>query len=232
MAKSVAILQSSYIPWKGYFDLIRKVDTFIFYDDVQYTNRDWRNRNKIKTPHGLQWLSIPCGSNRDKLINEVRVDNAPWQQGHYQVLENNYRKAPYWKDFEPFLGEMYIEREWAYLSDFNQAFIESVCRRYLHIDTALEKAEQYHAKEKKEARILELLEQCGATHYLSGPAARSYLNQENFAARGITLEYMDYGGYPEYPQLYPPFEHAVSILDLLLNTGPDAVRYLQPLTAR
>lgn len=227
MTKSVAILQSNYIPWKGYFDIIRKVDCFIFYDDVKYTKNDWRNRNKIKTPYGARWLTIPCGGNYSILINEVRVDNNPWQEAHYKALADNYADAPYWQQFQPFLQEMYLDTQWQSLSELNQTMITRIAREFLGITTTFERSEAYNLNASKEDRVLQLLGQSGATHYVSGPAAKDYLHQENFDARGITLEYMDYRGYPEYPQFHPPFEHGVTILDLLFHTGSKAVEYMQ-----
>lgn len=229
MSKSVAILQSNYIPWKGYFDLIRKVDSFIFYDDLQYTKNDWRNRNKIKTSTGARWLTIPCGSSWDRLINEVRVDNAPWQKKHFDMLKQHYAAAPYWKTYTPFLEEIYLGKNWEYLSDLNQTLIKRISKEYLGVTTEFENSERYQLTESKGARVLQLLERADATHYVSGPAAKSYLQEEEFVKRGITLEFMDYGGYPEYPQLHPPFEPAVSILDMLLNLGPATREYMQPL---
>ncbi|MBM3618243.1 MAG: WbqC family protein [Alphaproteobacteria bacterium] len=228
MSKKVAILQSNYIPWKGYFDIIRQVDEFIFYDDVKYTKNDWRNRNRIMTMQGARWLTIPCGEPTHQRIEEVRIDKNPWQKQHFELLAWNYKKAPFWSALEPFLKETYLDRTWEYLSDFNQSFITRVTRDYLGCDTAFAQSSAFTLKGAKEDRLLDLLEQAGATHYLSGPAARDYLKAESFAERGIQLEYMDYSGYPEYPQLHGSFDHAVSILDLLLNTGGDALRYMKP----
>ncbi|ABG30276.1 hypothetical protein CEP88_13080 [Roseobacter denitrificans] len=232
MPKSVAILQSNYIPWKGYFDLIRKVDLFIFYDDLQYTKNDWRNRNKIKTPMGARWLTIPCGSSWNRLINEVRVDNASWQKKHFDTLKQHYAAAPYWKTYAPFLEEVYLGENWEYLSDLNQTVIKRISQAFLGITTEFDNSERYHLTASKGERVLQLLERVGATHYVSGPAAKSYLVEDEFVTRGITLEFMDYAGYPKYPQLYPPFEPAVTILDMLLNLGPATLEYMQPADKR
>ncbi|EDZ44422.1 WbqC-like protein family [Rhodobacteraceae bacterium HTCC2083] len=233
MSKSVAILQSSYIPWKGYFDLIRKVDCFVFYDDVDFSKNSWRNRNKIKTPKGAKWLSIPCGRNHLTPINQVRIDNAPWQEQHFALLKQQYSNAPYWDMYLPFLEQTYLEQKWGALSDFNQTLIRYITQELLgHVATEFDNSERYQLSANKGERVLQLLEQTGATHYLSGPAAKDYLQEDEFVKRGITLEYMDYSGYPEYPQQHPPFEHGVTILDMLFNLGPATVDYMQPLKPR
>lgn len=225
--KKVAILQSNYIPWKGYFDLIRQVDCFIFYDDVQYTKNDWRNRNKIKTPQGIRWITIPCGSNLKRLIKDVRIDNIQWQKEHYKLLENTYLKSSFWHFYKPFIEEIYLRKKWKYLSELNQTIIMRISNEIFKVGAIFETSESYKLDSCKEARVLQLLDKAGATHYLSGPAAKSYLHEENFNERNITLEYIDYSGYPEYTQPYPPFEHAVTVLDLLFNEGPSATHFMQ-----
>jgi hypothetical protein len=222
----VAILQSNYIPWKGYFDIIGSVDLHIFYDDLQYTIRDWRNRNKIKTPSGTKWLTVPCGSDRNRLICEVELSNSEWQRGHWTNIKINYSKAPYFKYFSKFFEKIYLESTWSNLSDMNQHIIKLICTELLGIKTQFDDSRAYSLKMTKGERIMELLKKVGAKTYLSGPAAKNYLVETEFVAEGITLEWMDYSGYPEYPQLYPPFDHAVSIIDLLFNTGPEATSFM------
>lgn len=224
--KRVVILQSNYIPWKGYFELIKKTDLFIFYDDVQYTKYDWRNRNKILTPSGPLWLSIPCGINEKRLICEVRIDCVSWQKEHWATIERNYRESRYWDYYSPYLEEFYLQNVWKHLSELNQAFIKDTCDKFLGIKTEFSDSREYSLKYSKGERIMELLKQVGATHYLSGPAAKSYLKEESFVKENIDLEWMDYSGYPEYEQLYPPFTHNVSIIDLIFACGPDAPAYI------
>lgn len=225
--KRVAVLQSNYIPWKGYFDIVAKVDCFIFYDDVQYTKNDWRNRNKILTENGPKWLTIPCGTDLRRLICEVRVDGSNWQESHWSLIHQNYSRAPYWSYVRPLMESLYLQRKWEYLSDLNHFFIRSVARDYLNLDTTFDDSRNYALSGNKSSRLLDLLEQVGATHYLSGPAAKTYLNEQEFLDAGISVEWMSYDGYPIYPQLYKPFEHAVSIVDLLFNIGGEAGSYLK-----
>jgi hypothetical protein len=217
-----AIIQSSYIPWKGYFDLIHEVDTFIFLDDVQFTTRDWRTRNRIKTANGPQWLTIPVGNRTDQLIHEVEIKDATWQRKHWASIRHNYGKAPFFKDYEAFFAEVYLERDWTSLSALNQGLIRHIATECLGIKTLIRDSREFPAEGKRQDRLISILQHAGASHYISGPSARNYIDPLQFEAAGITLSYHDYPSYPVYPQLYPPFEHAVSILDLLFNTGPQA----------
>ena len=131
--KKVAVLQSNYIPWKGYFDIINDVDEFIFYDDIQFTKNDWRNRNKILTPQGEVWLSVPVGSNENRLIVEVKMNNSDWQRKHFLTLEMAYHKAPFYRRYEEFLKSVYLEKKWQYLYELNRFLIENISREFLGI---------------------------------------------------------------------------------------------------
>lgn len=222
----VAILQSNYMPWKGYFDIIASVDLFVFHDDLQYTKGDWRNRNKIKTPKGAEWLTVPCGTSEHRLICDVKLTNSDWQRKHWGLIQTNYLKAPYFKQYSPFFEEIYLGHTWANLSDMNQYVIKVISTELLRMNAQFDDSRAYDLKTAKGDRVIELLKKVGATKYLSGPAAKSYLNDSAFATEGIDLEWMNYSGYPEYPQLNPPFDHAVSIIDLLFNTGPDAASFM------
>ncbi len=221
-----AILQSNYIPWKGYFDIIGSVELFIFHDDLQYTKNDWRNRNKIKTPRGAEWLSVPCGTNENRLICEVELRDHSWQAQHWSKITSSYSRSKYFKKYKTFFEDFYLGRNWANLSEMNQIMISSISQELLGIETRFTDSRCYGATAKKSARVLELLDRSGATSYLSGPAAKSYLNQVDFDAKGLDLHWMEYTGYPEYTQLYPPFIHEVSILDMLFNLGDETASYM------
>jgi len=226
--KVVAIVQSSYIPWKGFFDLVNMADEFILFDDVQYTRRDWRNRNRIKTPQGLKWLSVPVDvkGKYHQLIKETQVIDLDWPQSHWDSIRQNYRDAAHFATYADRLEELFLGCHHALLSDVNYRFLESLCR-LLGIETPLTWSMDYELVDGKTERLVQLCLQTGATTYLSGPSARGYLDVGAFAAHGIDVEFMDYSGYPEYPQLYGPFEHGVSVIDLLVNVGPEAPRYLK-----
>ncbi len=228
MGKTVAICQSCYLPWKGYFDLIAGADEFILLDDVQYTRRDWRNRNLIKTRDGLRWLTVPVtvkGRFHQK-IHDVVVSDRRWRRRHLAALRHAYARAPHFAATYTFLEELYDGCGFERLSRINHRFLAALCRR-LDIPTRLSWSVDYCATGDRNERLLTLCRQAGATTYLSGPAARIYLDVDLFARHGISVRWMDYEGYREYPQLHAPFEHHVSIVDLLFNSGPDAVSYLR-----
>ncbi|HWA08467.1 MAG TPA: WbqC family protein [Opitutaceae bacterium] len=222
----VVINQSNYLPWKGYFDLIHDADLFIFHDDLQYTKNDWRNRNKIKTARGAEWLTIPTGTREDRLICEVELPADDWARRHWRKLGESYRHAPYFSRYAPFFEKIYLKQNWRTLSDLNQAVIRAIAVDLLGIKTRFSDSRDYGLKQRKQDRVLELLAAVGAKTYLSGPAARDYLEPARFAAAGIELAWKDYSGYPEYPQPHPPFMHAVSIIDLLFSVGEAAPDYI------
>lgn len=226
--KRVAIVQSNYIPWKGYFDLIASVDEFILYDDVQFTRRDWRNRNRIKTPQGAHWLTVPVKVKGRFLqsIRETEIDGDTWAAHHWQVLAQNYRKAACFKQMAPVFEPLFLERRYTHLSALNRTLIEAVCG-VLEIDTKISDASAYRQLEGRSERLADLCLQAEGTEYVSGPAARCYLEASSFAERGLRFSFFDYGRYPEYPQLWGEFVHEVSILDLLFNCGQDARRFMQ-----
>ena len=228
MAKVVAIVQSNYIPWKGYFDMIRSVDEFVLYDDVQYTKRDWRNRNRIKTAQGTQWLTIPVEVKGKffQAIKDTKINDPSWGQTHWRTLCHCYSKAPHFGDFYEICQALFLGPKQAFLSDVNREWIEAICK-IMGITTRITQSMDYSLSETDpSARLLEICLQAKASVYLSGPAARVYLDEDLFARSGIAVRYMDYAGYVEYPQLHPPFDHAVSVLDLLFMTGQRASEFL------
>ena len=224
--KRVGIFQSNYIPWKGYFDLIHDVDLALYFDDVQYTKNDWRNRNKVKTPAGSQWLTIPAGDNINRLICEVTLDDKRWQIKHWKTLSQHYGKAPYFKRYQGFLEHVYLETKWDRLSAVNQYMIRSIAANYLGIKTTFAQSSDIQSEGRRQDRVMHLLKAVGANSYVSGPAGKDYIDPARFHEENIELVWKDYSGYPEYPQFFPPFEHAVSVLDLLFQTGPDAPYFI------
>jgi hypothetical protein len=222
-------VQSNYIPWKGYFDLINAVDEFILYDDMQFTRRDWRNRNLIKTPRGLEWLTIPVSVKGRYLqkICDTRINDAGWGERHWSTLEHNYAKAPHFARYRERIEPLYRGNRETALSEVNRRFIDAICA-ILGIGTRLSWSMDYRPlKEGKTERLVDLCQRAGATRYLSGPAARDYLEPALFGRAGIELGFFDYAGYPEYPQRFGKFEHGVSVLDLLFNVGPEAPRFMK-----
>ncbi len=225
--KKVAILQSNYIPWKGYFDIIGSVDAFILYDDMQYTKNDWRNRNKIKTQNGLQWLSIPVRQESlHQKINETKITDPKWNINHWRSISQSYAKAPFFKVYKERFEALFLEAKSEYISDINRHFIEAI-NAMLGITTKIYDSREFVLAEGKSERLLALCQELGATTYLSGPAACDYLDEKIFTEVGINVEWMDYSGYREYHQLFPPFEHGVSVIDLILNEGENAKNFLK-----
>jgi hypothetical protein len=224
----VAIVQSNYIPWKGYFDLIRSVDEFVLFDDVQFTRRDWRNRNRIKTPQGLTWLSIPVQTKGEylALIKDIEISDPAWAERHWKTIAAAYGKAAHFRWFADRFEPLYRDTRETRLSMINRRWLEAACAA-LDIPTRITWSMDYAVAAGKTERLVSICQQAGADTYISGPSARDYIDDAVFVAGGVRLEYFDYGGYPEYPQLHGPFEHAVSVVDLLCQTGPDAPRYLR-----
>jgi hypothetical protein len=226
--KKVAILQSNYIPWKGYFDLIGSVDEFILYDDMQYTRRDWRNRNQIKTPQGVQWLTVPVRvkGKYDQKIRDTEIDGGDWAAAHWKALAQNYARAPHFAEIAAWLEPLYLTASYTHLSELNRRFIEAVCA-CLRIDTVISDSRDYTLVGGKTERLADLCAQAGGTEYVSGPSARDYVDESVFEHSGIKLTWFDYAGYPEYPQLWGEFAHGVTVLDLLFNCGKDAGRFMR-----
>ena len=222
-----AILQSNYIPWKGYFDLMNSADVFIIYDEVQYTKNDWRNRNRIKTANGTIWLTIPVQHNKlSQRIIDVEVANNEWRKKHWNSILMSYSKAPFFKQYSSQFEALYLNSDETLLSKINYGFFIAV-NEILNIKTKLLWSRDMELIEGKTERLVDLCQKVGATEYISGPAAKDYLQVEHFSKNNIKVSWIDYSGYPEYRQLNPPFEHQVSILDLIFNEGNNAPDFMK-----
>jgi len=223
------ILQPSYIPWRGYFEQIYLADVFVFYDDVKYDKNGWRNRNRIKTPQGVIWLTIPVhtkGLSTENIpINQIQIAwQQPWNRKHWMTLQQVYGKAPYFDLYAPLLEDFY-SREPVYLSEFNSDLTIALCEKLGISGTKFVRSSSLNASGTKTDRLIQILTPLGVDEYLTGPSAQSYIEEDKFEAAGIRLSYMVYK-YPEYQQLYPPYDPNVSILDLMFMTGPDALCYI------
>lgn len=227
MGKTIAIIQSNYIPWKGYFDLINGADEVVIYDDCQYTKNDWRNRNRIKATHGLQWLTIPvCHERLDQKINETQVADNRWRKKHWSSISQAYSKTKFFSEFSAGFQELYADEQTGMLSDINLQFIRLI-NEILGISTRIRLSSEFELKGDRTEKLLGICKQCEATAYLSGPAARSYFDQDKARKQGLSVYWMVYSGYKPYAQHHGPFEHAVSVLDLIFNTGRDAPSYMK-----
>jgi hypothetical protein len=226
--KRIAITQSNYIPWKGYFDMINIVDEFILFDDVQYTKRDWRNRNLIKTHNGTRWLTIPVEVKGKYLqnIKDTRIADSSWNEKHWKILKYYYSNSRWFSFYKELFEELYLTCKYNYISEINLRFILKI-NEIIGINTPIRFSSEFTLKDDKTERLISICEQTQSTCYLSGPAAKDYIKEEFFALKNIELEWMAYDNYNEYNQLHPPFIHQVSILDLLFNEGPESVKFLK-----
>ena len=224
--KRVGILQSNYIPWKGYFDIIGLVDEFVLLDEIQYTKNDWRNRNRIKTGQGTQWLTIPVTHRLSQRIDETEVVGQAWRRKHWASISQSYARAAHFQAFKAIFESLYLQSDEVMLSRINHVFITTICG-ILGIATKISWSSDYGIVEGKTDRLVDLCRKAGATEYLTGPAARGYLDAGMFLEAGISVKWMDYSGYREYHQAFPPFDHHVSILDLIFNEGEAATRFLK-----
>jgi len=228
MIKNVIITQSNYIPWKGYFDAISISDEFVVYDDMQYTKRDWRNRNLIKTQQGLKWLTIPVEvkGNFFQKINETKIADKNWNKQHWDILKQAYSKSKKYSETKDFVENLYRSISFDYLTEVNVHFITEICA-YLKIDINLKMSSDFVLNEERSQRLLDICLELNATDYYSGPAAKAYMDEKIFEDAKIGVHYLDYSNYLEYEQLNPPFEHGVSILDLIFNEGEDSYKFLK-----
>ena len=226
--KRIAIVQSNYIPWRGYFDLIRRVDEFVLFDEVQYTRRDWRNRNRIKTAQGVCWLTIPVAvkGRYTQKISETLVSESSWRERHWRTLSMAYGRAPFFRSLRERFEELYLGSDEERLSRINERFLRAVCE-LLGLTTRLKRSSDYEIVAGKSERLVSICRQADATEYYSGPAARAYLDEDAFRRAGIEVRWMVYPEYRPYRQQHgPAFERGLSIVDLLFNEGPECERFL------
>lgn len=229
---TVAILQPGYLPWLGFFDQMRRASMFVLYDDVQYDKHGWRNRNRIKSPNGPHWLTVPVlhSGQHSPRIKDVRIDNrTPWRRKHLETLRQQYARAPYAAAFLPAFADV-LGREWERLIDLNGAMMGLVAD-WLEISTPVVMASTLGIGGEQSGRLLEICRHFGARRYLSGDAARDYLDVAMFAEAGIEVEWQNYQ-HPIYSQLYGSFASHLSAVDLILNCGPDSAAILGASNAR
>lgn len=222
------ITQSNYIPWKGFFDSLGAVDNFIVYDDMQYTKRDWRNRNLIKTPNGLKWLSVPVevkGKYFQK-IKDTKIADKSWNKNHLNMIKQNYRKAKCFSDVFPWLEELYMSCEYGFITEVNMHFIRGI-NAYLGNKPKIQFSSDFDLHEEKNQRLIDLCLANNISTYYSGPAAQSYMDLEMFSDAQIKVVFWDYSNYKKYEQLHDSFEGGVSVIDLLLNEGLNSKEFFK-----
>lgn len=224
--KKIAILQSNYIPWKGVFDMINKVDVFVFLEDVDFTQRDWRTRNRIKTPSKNSWLTIPVKkAPRGTKLYEIEIQNEEnWQLKHYKTIEQFYKNTKHYDEYKWILDEIYLKKRWDNLSEFN-IYVIRLIANILNIETEFVNSKDLKTTGIKDDKLIQICKKLGGTYYLSGPAALDYINNEKFKEADIKLAYMEYD-YIEYEQKFGEFDHFVSILDVIFNCGNKINEYI------
>jgi hypothetical protein len=232
MSKTVVIVQSNYLPWRGYFDLLRSADEAILLESVQYTRSHWRNRNLIKTAAGPKWLTIAVQrTGHLRALDETLIADPDWSERHIRAIEAAYRGAPHYRSIMPWLSALLRSvADESLLTHVNERLLRALCER-LEIDVPLRRCSNILDRElvrsqKQTERLVALAKAVGADCYLSGPRAKDLLDLDQLASAGIVVAWMNYDGYPEYSQLWGGFEPRVSVIDLLFNTGPEARRYL------
>lgn len=221
-------MQPSYLPWLGYFDLLQKSDLFLVYDNVQFDKDGWRNRNRIKTANGLQWLTVPVltkgqnkPSNRDIRINTAEF----WSKKHLKSIEQNYKKAPAFTQIFPTL-ESVLGRDWNFLIDLNMEFIYQFCKVLeIKAQIAFSSELKLDLPEGKNEKLIALCKYFKADEFYEPEGGRGYIDPQLFESSGIKLTFQDYH-HPVYPQLYGDFVSHLSIIDLLLNCGADSSRLI------
>ena len=219
----ISIMQPGYLPWLGFFELMARCDLFVILDNVQFTKKDWRSRNRIRTKDGWIWLSVPVLSKHRKtqLITETKINNdRHWGQDHLQSLKIHYAKAPYLKDYIPFFEDIY-NRKWDYLLDLDMAIIVHLAEQ-LNISTTIIQASNLPIPEVSgNQRILEICRVTRAHELYDSNGAIAFINTALFHEAGINLTFQDYP-HPEYRQIYKPFLAYMSVIDLLFNEGPQS----------
>lgn len=223
---TVAILQPSYLPWLGYFEQMSRSDIFVYYDDVQFDKHGWRNRNRIKTPNGPHWLTAPVlhkGQGKP-LVSEIEIDNkAKWAKKHIGTIQQYYGKAAFYKTYKEELEEL-LTRHWGRLVDLDIATINMMCG-WMGLSPKTFLSSELLVDGGQSERLVNICKLFSATKYLSGAAARDYLDADLFKKEGIKVEWQDYQ-HPVYPQLHGEFISHLSALDLLLNAGEESMEII------
>lgn len=221
----VGIHQLHYLPWLRYFDKIYRSDVFVVLDDIQFNKNGWQNRNKVKGANGAVLLTVPVYAKAEQRLDEVRIHNdAPWRKKHWGTIEQSYRKARYFDLYRDFLRDTY-ERSWERLNDLNRHMLEFYIEAF-GIDTRVMYSSELNVPGAATERLLNLIAAVDGTAYYCGAyALDAYLNEGLLDEAGIELELQDWHS-SEYPQLHGEFVGDLSVLDLLMNCGPESMEVL------
>jgi hypothetical protein len=226
----IAISQPTYLPWLGYFDLIDQVDAFVFLDSVQFEKQSWQHRNRIKTPVGLQWLTVPVAfrGRFGQQIHDVEIRDGDFVRKHLRAIELNYRRAPFFENH--FLQISQILEKFCSGTSLAELNIELIwwCCRALGIQTPLVRSSELNECGRRSELLVNLCRHLNADMYISPPGSAVYLLDDLglFADACIDVAFHHYQ-HPEYKQLFLPFTSYASALDLLFNEGPRAAEILR-----
>lgn len=221
-----AIMQPTYLPWMGYFDLIDRSDVFIFLDDVELSKQSWQQRNKILGPDGPFWLTVPVEGSSHTLIQDAKIDDEKrWRDTHRKSFKFHYQNASYYPDHEDWINEVYAT-PWENLSELNISLIRDLTER-LGLSARFHRSSEFKTVNDRVSRITVLCNEVGADQYLSPLGSHAYLDEGTFAEEGIQLSYQHFE-HPEYEQVYgDTFTSHLSAMDLMLNTGPESLNTLR-----
>ncbi len=223
----IGILQPGYLPWLGFFEQIYKSDVFVIYDDVQYDKGGWRNRNRIKTANGAQWLTVPVIVKFEDvpLISAVQIDNKlDWRKKHLLSIKQNYSKAPYYREYIDIFENAY-SKEWKYLVDIDMHFILKLLEALGISDKKIVRSSTLNVTGARIERLSNICKIFKADIFYEGTAGKNYIDEKNFLEYGIKIEYQDYK-HPVYNQLYGEFIPYLSVIDLLFNHGKESLLIL------
>ncbi|NQU59147.1 MAG: WbqC family protein [Rhodospirillales bacterium] len=218
--------QPVYLPWLGLFHKIALADRFISFNQVQYQAKDWNNRNKIKTPQGPIWMTVPVlrKGRLEKSYQDIEINNSiNWGRKHWQAMRLNYAKAPFFGKYADYFEDIYA-REWRTLMELNETMLQWFVDT-LGIDIKIESAGDFDFQGTKGDLVADMCRKTGATTYIFGVQGRDYADIAAFESAGVKLYFQDYT-HPEYPQLSETFEPYMSIVDLLFNCGEGSLDIL------
>lgn len=222
----IGILQPGYLPWLGFFEQIYRSDMFVFYDDVQYDKNGWRNRNRIRTASGVQWLTVPVllKNESKQIIKDVKINNQEnWRKKHLTSIRTNYSKGEYFNDYFPLLEKIYA-REWNYLIDLNMELVYVLCDM-LGLKKPFKFSSELDVEGDKNSRLVNICNKLGANKFYEGQTGKEYINMDVFKSAGIEVEFQNYK-HPEYSQLYGDFIPYLSVIDLLFNEGSQSLEII------
>ncbi len=222
--RTIVISQPTYLPWSGYFRIMKEADVYVFLDNVQFEQRSWQSRNRIKSAKDFTWLTVPTHHNSQIKISDVEIDNSKqWMRQHFTAIKTSYGKAPYFQEYCSFLKSVY-EQRWTKLSILNIYLIKYFAKQ-LGLSPIFVRASKLGLEGKRTNLLLDICKIFGADRYVSSIGAKNYMEEDKaksiFEKEGISVDFLQVN-FPKYPQLFGEFIPELSIIDLLFNCSPTA----------